>query len=257
MSDQRRRRSATGEGRRGEARRARGGEIAAGGEPLTRVRVGVGRRGEVVALDLGLGAGRRLVGGGVVRQLDGLLVVHVRRLGPRRVGADGVHERAHAGPRRRLAAGAGRRARAGGRCGVRERRSERARGAGARGGGALLTRRPVEVRRRGRAVVGLQRAAQVVGLARQVRVRGDAVRRHGARAVLAQHQPRRHAAVPVLRTDTTAAANSARHTWTWLNTNTILLTNIYTNVYFNLCQHAVVRDIITCNNLLWQGVIKR
>ena len=56
------------------------------------------------------------------------------------------------------------------------------------------------MRRGGRAVVGLQRAAQVGGLAGEVGVRGDAVRGHRARvAVLAQHQPRRHRAVPVLQ----------------------------------------------------------
>lgn len=57
----------------------------------------------------------------------------------------------------------------------------------------MLTGRAVEVRRGGRAVVGLQRAAQVGRLARQVRVRGDAVRAHAAVAVLAQHQPGRRA----------------------------------------------------------------
>lgn len=64
-------------------------------------------------------------------------------------------------------------------------------------GRQVRTERAVEVRRGGRAVVGLHGAAQVGGLARQVRVRGDAVRAARA-AVLAQRQPRRHAAVPVL-----------------------------------------------------------
>lgn len=102
------------------------------------------------------------------------LVVHVRRLGARRLAAHGVDERAHAGARGRLAAGARRGARAGGRG------------------------RAVEVRRRGRPVVGLHAAPQRGGLAGQVRVRGDAVRRARVLAVLAQRQPRRHGAVAVL-----------------------------------------------------------
>lgn len=90
---------------------------------------------------------------------------------------------------------------------TRSRSAPRGERRAARGAPAVLTRRPVEVRRRGGAVVGLQRAAQVRGLAGEVRVRGDAVRRHGARlAVLAQHQPRRHGAVPVLQRTTGSLA---------------------------------------------------
>ena len=64
----------------------------------------------------------------------------------------------------------------------------------------LLTGRAVEVRagRRG----GLHGPPQVRGLAGQVAVRGDAVRGPAA-PVLAQHQPRGPAAVPVLRADHT------------------------------------------------------
>lgn len=72
-----------------------------------------------------------------------------------------------------------------------------------RSNGRSLTWRAVEVRRGGRSIVRLDAATQSGRLAGQVRVRGDPVRRRAPGSLPslpAQHQPRRHAAVPILRT---------------------------------------------------------
>lgn len=69
---------------------------------LTRVCVGIRRGGEVVSFNAGDVARVWLASAGVVGQDDGLLVVHVRRLGPRRVGLHLIHQHFHPQPARRL-----------------------------------------------------------------------------------------------------------------------------------------------------------
>lgn len=114
--------------------------------PALRIRIGIWRCWEIITFDFRLLAWWRLLGRGIMRQLNRFLVVHAGTLGSRCLRSDGIHQHLHGTARTRMrtrwwpTAGHG--------AGIAGRRR-------VRGG-------PMEVRRQWRLVIRIDRFAQIM-----------------------------------------------------------------------------------------------